>query len=113
MTRQKKEPFKTETREEASLLLYLETCAVDCGGRVNLAHMNADDIAIAKRWASEKHIEFGRIAFKDIGDASQGTHYVCLGKQAWKWVARLRKLRAVKAWSAKTYELAGQLTTED
>jgi len=38
------------TKNERSLLLYLETRAVDYGGIVDTRHMNQDDMEIAKEW---------------------------------------------------------------
>ena len=43
---------KPLSKDEKSLLLFLETRAVDYGGRVNVQHMNLEDMEIAKRWNS-------------------------------------------------------------
>lgn len=40
----------TMTSDERSLLLYLETRAVDHGGKVDAQHMNKEDFDIAKKW---------------------------------------------------------------
>lgn len=37
------------TKQELSLLLFLETRAVDYGGRVDTRHMNMDDMTTANR----------------------------------------------------------------
>jgi hypothetical protein len=59
------------TRAEMSLLLYLETQAVDYGGRLEGARMNADDLATAKRWNKRGYVLFGRIAANDISKTAK------------------------------------------
>lgn len=84
------------SRDERSLLLFLETRAVDYCGRVNGVHMNAADFAIAKRWAAEKFIAFGRVIAKCI--TSDGAHWVELSDEAWALAHAERKARAVRLW---------------
>ena len=97
---------KTMEKEERSLLLFLETCAVDGQGRVKTAHMNEHDMRIAKEWTKDGYIEFGRIAHKDVSNL--GDCWVHLGDQAWQDVQALRRQRADRVWKAKRYE-----TTEE
>jgi hypothetical protein len=76
------------TKDERSLLLFLETCAVDHGGIVDTCHMNATDQAIAARWVIEGFIEYARIRFHDIEAIqrkigkgyARPTHWVVLGE---------------------------------
>ena len=87
------------TRDERSLLLYLETCAVDRSGRVDGRHMNAEDFEIARRWNETGFLFFRRRRAKlSIGAASVNaaalTHVVKLGDTAWAEVSRLRRERA-------------------
>jgi hypothetical protein len=49
------------SRAERSLLLYLETCAVDKGGIVAACHMNAEDFATARAWHKTGFLRFSRI----------------------------------------------------
>ena len=85
------------TREEESLLMYLETRAVDHDGKVDLAHMNDEDHLIVARWAEEGFIVWWRrLLFKEIRRASRRsaiTHHVNLGEQALKEAHRLRTER--------------------
>jgi hypothetical protein len=94
------------TRDEKSLLLFLETCAVDLNGRVDVKHMNDEDMEIAKRWNSEKFIQFGRICSEDIN--SQGSHWCKLTINAFMDAHRLRLDRAHQGFTNKRYK-----TTEE
>lgn len=102
--------LETMTREERSLLLYLETCAVDRGGRVEIARMNAEDLAIAKRWNEENFIQFGRISSKDLA-RSVGNHWCFLSEEAWRLAAEERKARALRKWSSRQWRKAGERST--
>ena len=53
--------MKELTRDEISLLLYLETRAVDNSGKVGIRHMNADDFTIAQDWHNEGFVQFGEL----------------------------------------------------
>lgn len=88
---------KPMTKEELSLLLFLETQAVDNRGKVRALHMNADDHAIAQRWNTEGFVLFGRLKSKDIADQRTNniaTHWCHLSDDAWKAAASERRARA-------------------
>lgn len=93
------------TKEESALLLYLETRAVDYGGRVAAEKMNEDDFTIAKRWKAEGFIDFGRIKVRDHN--SQGTHWVSLSESAWAAAHAERRNRAARMWANRMYEGVG------
>jgi hypothetical protein len=38
------------SKDEKSLLLFFESCAVEYGGKINVRHMNEDDFKIAEAW---------------------------------------------------------------
>ena len=87
------------TKDQISLLLYLETRAVDYGGSVDTAHMNAEDMIQAKEWADSGFIGFGRIQFTDIPKAEHSargasTYWVELSSEAWHLAHSERKARA-------------------
>ena len=90
--------MKKFTKDEESLLLYLETCAVDAWGKVKSIHMNKVDFEIAERWHKEGFIKFGRLLSSEIIKDNVRGHnvnrYIILSNDAWKEVARLRKERA-------------------
>lgn len=89
------------SRDEKSLLLYLETRAVDFNGRVDTRHMNEDGQAIAKRWNTEGFVEWGRIIHADCN--TQGSMWCKLSDNAWDIVKQLRKDRAVRGFDNRVY----------
>lgn len=93
--------LKNFTRSEQSLLLYLETRAVDYSGAVDGARMNAEDFQIAEQFKSDGFIEFGRIHSGSIPYRSTVMHWVKLSDKAWRYAHTLRKERALKRWEEK------------
>ncbi len=79
------------TREEKSLLIYFESCAVNYSGRILMARMNDEDRAIAQRWHESEFIQFGRIKAKDSN--GQGAHWVELSDEAWRLAHMARRGR--------------------
>ncbi len=93
------------TKEDLSLLLFLETCAVDQGGGVDVRHMNSDDQNIAEQWHDEGFISFGRLPLKDcavVGNRNR-THYVVLSDEAWAAAHTERKARAARMWEKRSF----------
>lgn len=83
--------LETMSRDERSLLLYFETCAVDLSGRVDARRLNSDDFEIAGRWSGTDFIGFGRI--KSADHNSQGQHWVELSDEAWELAHQERRAR--------------------
>jgi len=79
------------SRDERSLLLYFETCAVDFSGRVDLRRVNEDDMKIVECWNDSGFISFGRIAHRDHN--SQGSHWVELTDDAWSLAHKERRTK--------------------
>jgi hypothetical protein len=96
--------LETMTQDARSLLLFLETRAVDHGGRVNAIHMNVEDMHIAKQWNQEGFVGFGRVASEDI--THNGAHWCKLSDEAWKLAAEERKARAERTWLKKRFNPA-------
>ena len=90
------------TKDELSLLLYLESRAVDQGGKVDSRKMNEDDFAIAKRWADGGYIQFGRVCAADCTELG-GTNWVILSAKAWKDAHKERRDRAERMWEKRTF----------
>lgn len=93
-------------KEEVSLLLFLETRAVDHSGRVDSRFMNESDFAIAKEWNELGFVRFGRIASEDCNPS--GSNWVELSDDAWREVSELRMERAKRNWKHRRFE-----TTEE
>lgn len=102
------------TREELSLLLYLESRAVDNCGRVDAAHMNVPDHTIVKHWAANGFVEFGRIVSRDIAirGADRSTHWVRLSKNAWVMAHAGRHAKADRAWVKRRYQTTAEARAE-
>lgn len=86
------------SKEEKSLLLYLESQAVDTGGLLQQARMNANDFEILERWKEVGFIQFGRIALDDIPLVNYGgtpvrTHWCLLSESAWQAAQAERRAR--------------------
>ncbi len=94
----KREAF---SKDELSLLLFLETRAVDFGGRVDIRHMNSDDIEIAKKWNESEFLEFGRIVMRNHN--SDGTHWCKLTSLAFELAHRERIARSQRMWENRRW----------
>jgi hypothetical protein len=95
------------TKEEKSLLLFLETCAVDSGGEVDSRHMNADDFKTAEKWKKSGYILFGRICSVDI--SNNKTNWVELSDCAWSDAHKERKERFSRINSKRTWKKTEEL----
>lgn len=104
------------TKDERSLLLYLESRAVDQGGLVDTRHMNSDDIKIAQKWDEEGFIKYGRVCFKDAQRLSnpglggkKNTAWVELSDEAWLVAHAERKERALRMWEKRSWKKTEEL----
>jgi len=102
----KMKTLENMSKDERSLLLFLETRAVDYGGRVDTRHMNEDDWKLAEKWNKNKFIRFGRIVIRHHN--TDGTHWCLLSKKAWELAYKERKSRWERLWLKRSW-----LTTED
>lgn len=91
-----------ETQEQKSLIVYLESRCVDATGRVDLRHMNANDVAQAVAWSKVGFIEFGRITAKDV--TGSGGAWVRFTEAAWCAAHRERRARAQRGIACRTWE---------
>ncbi len=89
------------TRDEKSLLLFLETQAVDYAGKVASEHMNAADFVTARAWNAAGFLQFGRIPAGGLGD--DRTYWVILSDAAWEEAAKERRERAGRICAVQTY----------
>jgi hypothetical protein len=98
-------------REEASTILYLETCAVDHGGMVDARRMNADDFATVIRLGEAGMLRFGRMlsaAIKDIGPHYRCSHWVEFTQAGYTLAATLRQQRAERNLMNKEWRTEGK-----
>ena len=87
------------TRKGESLLVYLETRAVDHDGRVDTRKMNKTDMKLAAQWAAEGYIVWWkRLPWAEIERINEvgvvATHHINLGAEAMAIAHRLRGERA-------------------
>lgn len=94
------------TPDELSLLLFLETCAVDHGGLVDVHGMNDEDRIITNRWHEAGYIEYGRIRAHDIRNFANSscTHWVELSPTAFRdahqeRIARAERMKKKRTWN--------------
>ena len=90
------------SKDERSLLLFFETCAVDGGGLIKTAHMNGEDFGIAAKWNEENFVMFGRVRFHDIKNGK--THWCTLSDDAWVLAHQERKNRAERMMKKQKFE---------
>jgi len=88
--------MKEYSKDEKSLLLYLETCLVDNRGNVTGVRMNDADFVIIKKWKEEGSISFQRVPFHEITTAGvfPQTHTIKFTDEAWKLAHKFRRERA-------------------
>ena len=101
--------LNTMTKDERSLLLFLESCSVEKGGIIDTRHINALDLTIAERWSRDNFIQFGRICFKDIEKLNKNsgkayTHWVTLSKEAWKLASKEREARCSRLYKKRNWK---------
>jgi hypothetical protein len=98
--------LQSMSKDERSLLLFLETRACDHAGKVQTTHMNSDDLEIAKRWDAEGFVRFGRIASEDLNQ--YGTHWCSFSDEAYVLAYEERRARCIRTWKKRTWR-----TTEE
>ncbi len=93
-------------KDEKSLLLFLETCAVDHGGLVCVLYMNDNDIEITKNWNNNEFVLFGRIQFSDIVNSGGKTysHWCLLSQKAFELAHQERIARADRMWTKRNWK---------
>lgn len=103
-----------KTKDQKSLVLYLETRIVDHSGRVDARHMNEDDFEQAEAWARAGFIGFGRIIAKDA--TAGGAHWARFTDEAWAAAHGERRAKADRTRTKRTYQTTeekGALSTQE
>jgi len=89
------------TKDERSLLLFFESCAVEHGGLVDTRHMNDEDFAITDAWKKQGLVDYGRLASECC--TKTGQCWVKLSDEAWRLAheerrARYARINAKRNW---------------
>lgn len=102
------------TREEASTILYLETCAVDHGGMIEPVRMNADDWQIVQQLQDAGLLRFGRLlsdAIRKFSGPHRYTHWVEFTQAGFTLAATLRQQRAERNMMDKSWRTESRITS--
>jgi len=100
------------SKDERSLLLYVESCSVDYAGKLEPARMNDADMAILKEWgeAAFPFVTHGRIAAADI---KAGKLLWCrLSPEAWELAHEERKARSEHMWGSRKWQTTAEARTQ-
>lgn len=84
-------------RDQESLLMYLETCLVDYGGKIDPRRVNADDWKQMEEWEGDGLIRFGRLFAAEAMKPNRHipfTHWVLFNEEAWLLAPQYRRERA-------------------
>ena len=101
--------IKEMTKDEKSLVLFLEVRATDNGGRVDVRHMNEGDMNIAEEWNVTEFISFGRIVYKDIATTgTKSSHWCHLSDEAFGIAHQLRREKAERMWGKRNYRTTAE-----
>ncbi len=92
---------KKLSRDELSLLLFLETCAVDKCGAVDGRHMNKKDFETARKWNQQCFLEFGRVLSNHT--RIDRTHWCRLLGRSMEAAHHERAARAERMWAKRPY----------
>lgn len=98
------------TKDEQSLLLYLETRAVDYGGRMNGQQLNNVDRENLTKWKVSGYVESGRICADDHN--KDGTLWCKLSERAFNDATALRKARMLRMWENRHYRTTAEKALE-
>jgi hypothetical protein len=93
------------SKDERSLLLYIESCAVDYAGLVHSLKINEADYTLLKEWDASGFISWSRITFKSLQLLSDKhrTTFVRLSEEAWILAHQERRNRALRMTSQSPY----------
>lgn len=98
-------------RPMLSLLLYLETRAVDFAGRVDGQHVNDADRAIMHDWNETGFVRSGRIRSADV--TKDGASWCQLSAAAFTLAHKERRARAKRNWACKLYQTTEEKREEE
>jgi len=103
--------MKDLTPSENNLLLYLETCSVDYGGKIDRRRINDAELKTLEQWSGDGFIQFGRIAAHDIvGGLSL---WAIPSDDAWNAAHRERRARHERMMQNRRAEYIGLRSTNE
>lgn len=99
------------SRDEKSLLLYLETQCVDYGGSFEQIRLNDEDRSILERWQTEGFISYGRICSQDWPTKTR-YYWATLSEQAWSLAHEERRARFQRMYERRPWSTTQELSEE-
>lgn len=90
------------SKDEKSILIYMETRLVDYGGLLDGPKMNKADLDAAKKFQEEGLLDFGRIPAALLEASKPSTHWVTFNDSAWILAHELRRVRSLRPSPART-----------
>lgn len=86
------------TKEERSLLIYIESVCVDYGGLVHSQRINEADFAILEQWDKDRFISFCRLTWASVQmlQDKHNSSIVYLSEEAWKLAHEERRARYIR-----------------
>lgn len=93
------------TKDEKSLLIYLETRMVDYAGTIDFVHLNDADNIILAEWKAAGFITLHRLTYKSIQTLNMKSvsSVIMLSDEAWELAWQCRKERANRLLSKPPY----------
>jgi len=99
------------SKDEQSLLLYLEARVVDNSGSLDTRHTNDSDRKILEFWAENGFIKYGRITFKDA-TRIHATNWCQFSPEAWDLAHQERRDRAKRMWKNRSWDITEELRSQ-
>lgn len=97
-------------RDQKSLLLYLESCAVDKSGRLENEKLNAIDMENLDIWKEAGFLEWGRICYEDV--TGKSSFWCQLSEDAISMAHKLRWERIHRLWGKRTWKTTEEKRSE-
>lgn len=82
------------TRDQQSIILYVEARCVDHDGLLRGAQLNADDHVNLQAFQESGHLTYGRVPAAMLSKLDGTTHWATLTDRGWALAHELRKGRA-------------------
>lgn len=102
------------SKDEQSLLLFLETCAVDQTGLVDHRRINATDREIIEAWKASDFIRYGRVYSKDVLKFTNTymSNWVYLSSTAFAIAHQIRYDRALTKWAKRHWRKTDEMRAD-
>lgn len=111
MSETKKPTLDSMGNNERSLLLFVESCAVDFWGRMDQRRINDEDREILDQWNDTGFVVYGRIAAADCN--KDGALWVRLSEAALDLAHQERRARIARTWKKRGWQTTHEARDEE